>query len=88
MAVSRHYYKLMCTDRKLQYYYKARCYLQEDTSSPEAYQPQNKTLEDESSVEQSTFKQTLKQADCNQFNQVQPYSKPKRDIKSPVELDL
>ena len=46
------------------------------------YQPKSKKL-DEHSVEQSCVKQTLKQADCKQFNQVQPYSRTNRDIKPP-----
>ena len=51
------------------------------------YQPQSKRSEDEHSVEQSSDMWTLKQADCKQFkdsnNQVQSYSRPKRDIKAP-----
>ena len=55
------------------------------------YQPQSKTLEDEHLSEQSSDKQTLK-ADHKKFdcmnNQVQSYSRAKRDIKPPVKLDL
>ena len=55
------------------------------------YQPQSKKSEDEHFGEKSSKKQTLK-ADCKQFdtmnNQVQPYSRPKRDINPPVKLDL
>ena len=35
-AVSSHYYQFMCAAKKLQYYYKRRCHLQEDTRSLEA----------------------------------------------------
>ena len=56
------------------------------------YQPQSKKSEDECSGEQSSDMWALKQADCKKFdsinNQVQPYSRPKRDIKPPVKLDL
>ena len=56
------------------------------------YQPQNKKSEGECSVEQSSDMQTLKQSNCKKFdsmnNQVQSYSRPKRDIKLPVKLDL
>ena len=55
------------------------------------YQPQGKKSEDESSVVQPNDKWTLK-ADCKEFdsmnNQVQSYSRPKRDIKALVKLDL
>ena len=55
------------------------------------YHPQSKQSEDEHSDEQSSDKQTLK-ADCKQFdsmnNHVQPYSRPKRDIKHLVKLHL
>ena len=55
------------------------------------YQPQSKKSEDECSVEQSSDMLTLK-TNCKQFdsmnNQVQSYSKPKKDIKPPVKLDL
>ena len=55
------------------------------------YQSQSKS-EDECSGEQSRDMQTLKQADCKMFdstdNQVQSYSRPKRDIKPTVKLDL
>ena len=56
------------------------------------YQPQSRKSEDECSVKQSSDMQTLKQAYCKTFdtmnNQVQPHSRPKRDIKPPVKLDL
>ena len=56
------------------------------------YQPQSKKLDDEHSVEQFSVKWTLKRAGHKQFNdinnQVQSYSRPKRDIKPPVKLDL
>ena len=56
------------------------------------YQPECMKIEDEHSDNDI---QTLK-ANCKQFddnvnnknNQVQSHSRPKRDIKSPVELDL
>ena len=55
------------------------------------YQPQSKKSEDECSGVQSSQKQTLK-GDHKKFNtmnnQVQPYSRPKMDIKLPVKLDL
>ena len=55
------------------------------------YQPQGKKSEDEHSTLQSSDVQTLK-ANCKQFdkknNHVQSYSRPKRDIKPPVKLDL
>ena len=57
-----------------------------------SYHPRSKISEDECSLEQSSDKQTLKQADhkkCNDIdNQVQPYSRPKRDIKPLVKLGL
>ena len=56
------------------------------------YQPQSKKLEDEDFVEQSIVKQTLKQANHKQFidikNQEQHYSRPMKDMKTPVNLDL
>ena len=60
------------------------------------YQPQSKKLEVECSVfqliKQSSDMQTLKLSDSKKFdsmnNQVQTYSRLKRDIKPPVELDL
>ena len=60
------------------------------------YQPQSKKLEAEHSVvqpiEQSIDMWTFKQSACkksdNMNNHVQPYSRPKRDIKSPIKLDL
>ena len=56
------------------------------------YQPQSKKSEDECSGEQSSDMQPLKQADHKKFdsmnNQVQSYSRPKRDIKPPVKLVL
>ena len=52
------------------------------------YQPQSKKSEDENSVVQSSDKWTLKQADWKKFqsmnDQLQSYSRPKRDIKPPV----
>ena len=55
------------------------------------YQPQGKRSEDEHSSLQSSDIQTLK-VNCkqcdNKNNQVLSYSRPKRDIKSPVKLDL
>ena len=55
------------------------------------YQLQSKKSEDEHSGEESSDRQTLK-ADhkkCDSMNnQVQSYSRPKRDIKPPIKLDL
>ena len=55
------------------------------------YQSQSKKSEDEYSAEQSSDMWTLQKADHKQFNDinnlVQPYSRPKRDIKPPVKLD-
>ena len=55
------------------------------------YQPQGKKSEDEYSSLQSSYMSTLK-ANCKQFNtkfnQVQSYTRPKRDIKPPGKLDL
>ena len=58
------------------------------------YQPQSKKSEDEYSVIKSSSMWTLN-ANHKQFmifenknNQVQSYFRPKRDIKSPVKLDL
>ena len=49
------------------------------------FQPQSKKSEDEHSNEQTSDMQTLKQDHCKKIdsmnNQVQPYSRPKRDIK-------
>ena len=60
------------------------------------YQPKTKKLEDEHSVvqlsEQCSDMQTFKPSNCKKFdsmnNQVQSYSRPKRDIKPPVKPDL
>ena len=60
------------------------------------YQPKSKTLEDEHSVvqliDQSNDMWTFKPSDCKKCNsvnnQVQSYSRPKRDIKPPVKLDV
>ena len=60
------------------------------------YQPQRKKLEVECSVsqliEQSSDIWTLKQSDYKKSdsmnNQVKFYSRPKRDIKPPVKLDV
>ena len=81
----------MCASKRLQYnigqgvtYRKAQAHLK-------PYQPQSKKSADEHSVEQSSDKLTLKQSDCKKFDgmkdQVQPYFRPKRDIKPPVKLD-
>ena len=58
------------------------------------YQPESNKSEGEHSDVQSSDMQTLK-TNCRQFesfenknNQVQPYSRPKRDIKPPVKLKL
>ena len=55
------------------------------------YQPKSKKSEDNCSGEQSSDKCSLK-TDYKRFdiinNQVQSYSRPKRDIKPPVKLDL
>ena len=57
-----------------------------------AYQPQSMKSEDEHSVIQSSDNWTLNQADCKNFdsmnNQVQPYSRPKMDIKPPAKIDM
>ena len=56
------------------------------------YQLQSKKSEDKCSDEQSSDMWTLKQDHHKKIdimkNQVQPYSRPKRDIKPPVKLDL
>ena len=56
------------------------------------YQSQSKKSKDEHAVEQSSDMQTLEQSDSKKSdgmnNQVLSYSRPKRDIKPPVKLDL
>ena len=58
------------------------------------YQPQSKKSEDECSGVQSSDMQTFNanhkvfESFENKNNQVQSYSRPKRDIKPPVKLDL
>ena len=60
------------------------------------YTPQGKTFESEHYVSQlmaqSSDIQTVKQPECKKFykvdNQAQSYTRPKRDIKLPVKLDL
>ena len=55
------------------------------------YQPQCKKTEDEhSDNNMQTFKANHKQFDSvkSKNNQVQSYSRPKRDIKPPIKLDL
>ena len=56
------------------------------------YQPQSKKLEAECFVEQSSDMWTFKQPDCKKSdsmnNEIQSYSRPKRNIKFPVKLDL
>ena len=63
------------------------------------YQPQSKKCEDEHSLSQSSDMQTvenhmqrIKQSNHKMFkienNQEQAYSRPKRDIKPPIKLDL
>ena len=55
------------------------------------YQSQCKKTEDEhSDNDMQTLKANCKQFDNNKSknNQVQAHSRPKRDIKSPVKLDL
>ena len=56
-----------------------------------SYQPQRKKCEDEHSLLQSSDKWTFK-SDHKKFNtvdnQVQSYSRPTRDTKPPVKLDL
>ena len=55
------------------------------------YQPQSKKCEGKHSLSQSRDIQTFK-SDCKTFNtidnQTQSYSRPKRDIKPPVKLDM
>ena len=54
------------------------------------YTPQSKKFEDEHSVVQSSDMQTAKQPECKKSNtvnnQVQSYTRPKRDIKLPVNF--
>ena len=58
------------------------------------YSPQNKKSEDEHCISQSSNMQTVK-SNHKQFdsvksknNQVQSYSRPKRDINPPFKIDL
>ena len=55
------------------------------------YIAQSIKIEDKHSFSQSSDMQTFK-SNCKKFNtvdnQVQSYSRPKRDIKPPVRLDL
>ena len=86
----------MCAAQKLQYNYQGRCYLWEVTyrKTPahlKPYQPQYKKAEDEHSDNNMwNFKANHKQFDSvkSKNNQVQSDSRPKRDIKPPVQLDL
>ena len=90
-VVFSNYYQFVLAT-KLQHNYQARCHLQKTQAYLKPYQPQGKKSEAECSVEQFSHMWTLKQADCKQFytinNQIQPYSRPKKDIKPPVKLDL
>ena len=79
----------MYVAKKLQYNYWGRCHLQEETSSLETLPKQSKKSEDGHSGVQSGDMWTLK-ANCKQFdsmnNQVQYYSRPKRELSHQLNL--
>ena len=80
----------MYVAKKLKNYHKGCVSYRKTQAYLKCFQLQSKKSEDECSGQQSSDMQTLKQADCKKFgimkNQVQSYSRPKRDIMPQLNL--
>ena len=87
MMVSSHYNKTVPKAQKLHHNNKRGCPVQKTQAHLEPYQLQDKKVEDEH-VSQNTHMWTVKILHSSQRTNSIAQSRPKRDIRPPIKLDL
>ena len=86
--VPSYYHQAMPSSKKLHNNNKGRCPIQKKTQAHlKPYQCQDKKVEDEL-VLQNNHMQTVKTVDSKQNANNLGQSRPKRDIKPPIKLDV